>query len=99
MKTILVEPAVLENSAQVMEGYQQQYLETIARLYQGIDTLSSGWQGKDNNAFVNQIQGYRDDFQKISSLLTQYIEFLRNAAVAYRQTQEELAAQAMRLTN
>lgn len=99
MRTIKVEPAVLENSASVLETLNGQYQESYGQLYQAVELLSGGWQGADNTAFVNQIQGYQDDFQKIALLLSQYIEFLRASARAYRQTQNELASQAARLTN
>ncbi len=99
MRTIVVEPAVLENSASLMETINVQYRECFGQLYQAVELLSAGWQGADNAAFVHQIHGYQDDFQKISLLLSQYIEFLRAAARAYRQTQSELVSQASRLTN
>ncbi len=99
MRTILVEPHVLESSANVIDDYNLQVQENVKRLYQMIEGMSTGWKGSDNVAFVQQIQGYQDDFAKISMLLTQYIEFLRISARAYRQTQAELAAQASRLTN
>lgn len=99
MKTILVEPAVLENSASSIESLNDQYKGAYERLYQSVEMLSSAWQGSDNTAFVNQINGYKEDFQRISLLLNQYSEFLQSSAHAYRQTQMELAQQAARLTN
>ena len=99
MRMISVEPAMLENSASIMESYNNQYQETFMRLYQTIETLSASWQGSDNTAFVNQIQGYHDDFSKMSLLMSQYSEFLRSSARAYRQTQNELTSEAARLTN
>lgn len=99
MRTILVEPAILESSAGVMETLNTQYQEAYRSLYQSVETMSAGWQGADNTAFVTQIQGYQDDFQKIAMLLSQYIEFLRSSARAYRETQNVLVSQASRLTN
>lgn len=99
MKTILVEPAVLENSSSSMETLNDQYREAYERLYQSVEMLSSAWQGADNTAFINQINGYKEDFKRISLLLSQYSEFLQSSAHAYRQTQTELAQQAARLTN
>lgn len=99
MKTILVEPAVLENSASSIETLNDQYREAYQRLYQNVDMLSTAWQGSDNTAFINQINGYKEDFMRISLLLSQYSEFLQSSAHAYRQTQIELAQQATRLTN
>ncbi len=99
MRTIVVEPQILESSANTMDDYTTQYRMQIQKLYQEIEVMSSAWQGSDNVAFVNQIHGYHNDFLKIAALLTQYIEFLRSTARAYRQTQAELVSQATRLTN
>ena len=38
------------------------------------------------------------DFREMSVLCTQYAEFLRNSARAYRETQDDLAVQASNLT-
>ena len=59
-----------------------------------VDTMKTGWQGKDNTAFSNQISRYQSDFREMSVLCGQYAEFLRNSAKSYRQVQDDLASQA-----
>ena len=59
--------------------------------------MSNAWQGKDNLAFSNQLASYEDDFKQISIIMQQYVEFLKNSARAYRETQDELYMQAQRL--
>ncbi len=98
MRTILVEPSILESSASSIDSFNNQYEQCYRNLYQRVDQLSLDWLGQDNIAFNNQIKSYQDDLNKISMLLSEYSHFLRKTAQAYRQTQEELAAQAMRLT-
>lgn len=99
MHGITVEPTVLENTASAIENINMEVNLVVKELYGTVEMLSVSWQGDDNTAFVNQILGYQDDFQKINLLMNQYIEFLRNSASAYRQTQNELALQAASLTN
>jgi len=99
MNGIIVEPAVLESTASTMENINMEVNQIIKELYGTVDMLKAFWQGEDNTAFVNQIIGYQDDFHKIDVLMIQYIEFLRNSARAYRQTQNELAVQVLNLTN
>ncbi len=99
MKTIFVEPAVLQNSAAAVDDLKSQYQDHVSKLYQYIEVMSSSWQGSDNLAFVNQIQGYYDDFQRIGMVLSQYSDFLKRSAIAYQQTQQELASMASKLTN
>ena len=40
---------------------------------------------------------FQTDIRQLSVLCTQYSDFLRSSAMAYRETNDELAAQAARL--
>lgn len=93
MRNIVVEPAILEQTASMMEQLNVQYNQNVSALYEGVDMLAQSWQGKDNLAFTSQIKGFDQDLRQISSLCAQYIEFLRTSANAYRSTQSELVAQ------
>ena len=55
--------------------------------------------GADNMAYVTQIKGFQDDFNKMNALMKQYSEFLRTSARTYRETQNEVINAAKRLTN
>ncbi len=99
MRHITVEPAVLENSAMMMEQLNAEYHQMVSALFEGVDLLSQNWQGKDNLAFTSQIKGFDQDMRQIYALCTQYIEFLRTSARAYRDTQNELVSQVSSLVN
>lgn len=97
MRRIYVDPIRLENSATKIDQDAQEYQKDFTRLFEEIETMKTAWQGKDNVAFTNQIRNYETDFRQVQILCQQYAEFLRTSARAYRETQEELAAQALRL--
>ena len=99
MRNIVVEPAVLEQTAALMEQLNTEYHQTVSALYEGVDLLAQSWNGKDNLAFTSQIKGFDQDLRQIYALCAQYIEFLRTTARAYRDTQNELIAQIQGLTN
>ncbi len=99
MRHITVEPAVLESSAMMMEQLNAEYHQNVSALFEGVDLLSQSWQGKDNLAFTSQIKGFDQDMRQIYALCTQYIEFLRTSARAYRDTQNELVSQVSSLVN
>lgn len=98
-RNILVTPEQLETAASKIETTAQDYQAQYNALYSKTDALASTWQGEDNAAFVNQIAGFKDDFQKMYNLMMQYAEFLRVSAKAYRTTQEQVIAQAKNLVN
>ncbi|MCF0115170.1 MAG: WXG100 family type VII secretion target [Erysipelotrichaceae bacterium] len=94
MRSILVEPSVLENAASRIEQEVDTYQQAVTQLYSSVDTMKSGWEGKDNTAFTNQIYSFDEDFKQTMVLCRQFCEFLRNAARAYRQTQDDITSQA-----
>jgi len=97
MRTIMVEPERLEATASEIESANHEYDRTYQMIYAEVDKMSSSWQGKDNTAFVGQIKTFEDDLRQISIIMRQYADFLRNSARAYRETQDEIYAQANRL--
>lgn len=98
-RTIIVDPAKLQAAAtqmgQITGDYQKQY----NRLFSEVDGLGAAWQGIDNQAFVNQIKGFTDDFNQMVALLNQYAEFLKSSAQTYTSTQNNIADAAKRLQN
>ena len=94
MRTISVEPGQLESCAARMEDKNQDYLRCMQDLFAAVDMMSSAWKGKDNMTFTSQIERFETDFRQLSILCSQYSDFLRNSARAYRDTQDELTSQA-----
>lgn len=97
MRRITVEPEQLEASASRMDDSNQSYQRIYAQLFESVDTMKAAWEGKDNTAFSTQIRKFEGDFRELSVLCTQYSEFLRNSARAYREMQDDLAGQASHL--
>ena len=98
-RTIIVTPEQLEIAAGRIETLAGDYQAQYNQLYSRTDALASTWQGEDNTAFVDQISGFKDDFQKMYNLMMQYADFLRKSAQAYRSTQEQVVSQARSLVN
>ncbi len=99
MRQIMIEVAQVENCANKIEEMASSYKQAYNQLFDEVDLMKNSWSGKDNLAFSTQIAGYEDDFNQLYVLIWQYIEFLRASAKAYKQLQDELAAQAQALAN
>ena len=97
MRSIMVEPERLESVAVNISQANQDYDRTYQAIYDQVDRLSMSWKGKDNIAYTNQIMTFEDDLRQISIIMRQYADFLQNSARAYRETQDEITAQASRL--
>ena len=76
-RNIEVTPEQLESAAGKIEGLAADYKTQYDALYSETNAMASTWQGKDNAAFVNQIEGFKGDFEKMYRLMLDYARFLR----------------------
>ena len=98
-RKIMVDPAKLEAAATKMDAQAADYTKQYMALFSEVDGMAAAWQGIDNQAFVEQIRGFKDDFQNMVSLMNQYSDFLKQSAKTYRETQTERMNEAKRLVN
>ncbi len=98
-RNIQVTPEQLESAAGRIEGLASEYKTQYDLLYNETNAMASAWSGKDNVAFIDQIAGFKDDFEKMHNLMNQYADFLRKSAKAYRETQEAVVTEARKLVN
>lgn len=97
--TIKVTPEQLESAAGRIEGLAADYKTQYDALYSKTNAMASTWQGEDNVAFVNQIDGFKEDFRNMHSLMLSYATFLRDSAKHYRETQDAVEDAAKKLIN
>lgn len=98
-RTIQVTPEQLESAAGRIESLAADYKTQYDALYSETNAMASTWNGKDNTAFVDQIAGFKDDFEKMHTLMLNYADFLRKSAKAYRDTQDTVVSEARKLVN
>lgn len=98
-KIINVDPQKLEAAATSIDTQVADYDKNYKQLFSEVDAMAAAWQGVDNLAFVNQIKGFEDDFKAMSAVMTQYSEFLKASAKAYRGTRDNVVEQAKKLRN
>ena len=98
-RNIQVTPEQLETTAGKIEGLASDYKTQYNQLYSETSAMASTWDGKDNKAFVDRIDGFKDDFEKMHTLMNNYADFLRKSAKAYRETQDAVVAEARKLAN
>lgn len=91
-KTAIMDYASLDSHIKQLETMRDEYRTAYqSDLYtKALDEVKSAYKGKDCDAFVSKVEEFRDDFEKMSDVITQYIEFLRKAFRDYQNTQEYL---------
>ena len=95
---IIVETSRLDSTADQVDRLAEEYESEYGSLFNTVRDLQNAWSGEDNVAFTNQIEGFRDDFQRMTRLMRDYAEYLRKAAASYRETQDSVAAKAKTLS-
>lgn len=98
-RIIEVTPEQLELTAAAIENLATDYKKQYELFYSETNAMSSTWNGKDIQAYINQIAGFKDDFDKMYSLMNKYVDFLRKSAKAYRDTQDTITSEARKLAN
>lgn len=98
-KDIQVTPDMLDQAAVRIDGLSEDYKRLYEQMYSETSAMASSWDGADNVAFVNQIDGFKDDLAKMHDLMNAYAEFLRKSAKAYRDTQNAVIQEAKKLAN
>ncbi|MDR1464441.1 MAG: WXG100 family type VII secretion target [Oscillospiraceae bacterium] len=75
----------LRTSATRIRTLAQQCQSCYQSLYQDVNAMGAAWKGKDNAAYVNQVNGFRDDFQQLYQLLADFSALAGDASGEYQQ--------------
>ena len=95
---IFVETSRLDGTADQVDRLADEYEGEYNALFQTVQNLQAAWSGEDNVALTNQIEGFRDDLQRMTKMMRDYAAYLRQAAASYRDTQDNVAAKARTLS-
>lgn len=98
-RVIEVTPEELKSAATKIEGLATEYKTQYDNLYKETSAMASTWSGKDNLAYTQQIDRFKDNLEKMYSLMNQYVEFLNSSARAYQDTQDAIVTEAKTLRN
>ncbi len=99
MATIKVTAGELDVAAGEIHGLSAEYRANYENLFTTIDTNLASWTSEDKTAFITQINGFKDDFERMHELMETYARFLEKSAEAYRTTQQNVINKAQSLTN
>lgn len=94
--TARVDFSALESYIAKLETAKDEYMATYTNdLYSNVmEEVKGAYAGVDCDAFVQKVEGFRDDFTKLSDVLQQYIDHLRKVLADYRATQDALLQKA-----
>lgn len=97
--TIKVTPQDLQNASTQISDLADEYKDEYEALFREVHEMQGKWDGQDNLAYTEQVDGFRDDFAKMYDSMIQYSDYLKNTAKAYAETQDNIKTEASTLTN
>ncbi len=97
--TIKVTPQDLQNASGQISSLAGEYKSEYEALFREVHEMQGKWDGQDNQAYTNRVEGFRDDFDNMYNLMIQYSDYLKNTAKAYAETQDNIKNAASTLTN
>ncbi len=98
-KQIRVTPSELGVAADKLTSLSEGYTAIYTQLFQQASTMGAAWEGEDNLAFVEQINGFCEEMKDMASKLVSAAEALRVQKSNYENRQADNIAQVRKLTN
>ncbi len=98
-KDIRVTPEVLEATSVKLSEHSKNYKAIYQQLLEEASTMGTAWQGEDNLAFVEQINGCLDNLQAMTNKLQQVSEAMHQQQVNYTTQVQSNIAQVQKLSN
>ncbi|MBY0099156.1 WXG100 family type VII secretion target [Mesobacillus maritimus] len=98
-KRIRVTPQELDAASKKLAQLSETYTGIYTQLMQAAGTMGEAWEGEDNLAFVDQINGFNDDLKNMANKLQTASQALEQQRTNYVNTQENNTVQVRKLSN
>lgn len=89
----------MSKASQRLQSLSETYTEIYNQLLQEANTMGSAWEGADNLAFVEQINGFTDELKAMAAKLSAASEALDKQRAYYVARQDDNINQVKTLTN
>ena len=89
----------MEKASKQLQQHADTYKDIYTKLLRIASTMGSAWEGADNQAFVNQINGFADNLKFMSDHLSQDSKLLHQQKTNYVNRQDDNIAQVKKLRN
>ena len=89
----------MAKAAQRLQNISEIYTDIYTQLMQEANTMGTGWEGADNLAFVEQINGFTDELKTMAAKLSAASQALDKQRANYITRQDNNIAQVKKLVN
>ena len=89
----------MAKAAQKLQSLSESYTEIYTQLMQEANTMGVAWEGADNLAFVEQINGFTEELKAMAAKLSLASQSLDKQRANYVAQQENNITQVKKLVN
>ncbi len=89
----------MAKASQKLQALSETYTEIYTQLLQEANTMGSAWEGADNLAFVEQINGFTEELKTMAQKLSLASQALDKQRANYVAQQESNITQVKKLVN
>lgn len=87
----------LSTRGKEVQSLARDYQNEVTKIYSNIENLRNAWSGQDNQAYINKVNEYKADIEKLGKVIDSYGLFLVETARNLENIQNEIASQAGKL--
>lgn len=98
-KVLRVTPEELGTAADKLDEFSETYTSIYTQMFQLANTMGQAWDGEDNLAFVDQINGLVEDLKSMADKLKNSASVLRTQRDNYVNRQNDNITQVRKLSN
>lgn len=96
---LTVDTEIMQSVADRLSQLSEEYNSLHSSLLNKASTMGEAWKSPDNLAYVEQIQGFLDDFQNMTKHIEQCSQALHQQASNYQTICDENIASVKKLIN
>lgn len=89
----------MARASQQLQAISETYTEIYTQLMQEANTMGTAWDGADNLAFVEQINGFTEDLKAMATKISTVSQALDQQRANYVGRQNDNIAQVKKLVN
>jgi len=89
----------MAKASQKLQSISESYTEIYTHLMQEANTMGTAWEGADNLAFVDQINGFTEELKAMATKLSIASQALDKQRANYVARQDHNIAQVKKLVN
>ena len=89
----------MAKAAQKLQSLSENYTDIYTQLMQEANTMGTAWEGADNLAFVDQINGFTEELKMMATKLSTASQALDKQRANYVARQENNITQVKKLVN